>query len=231
MYRLLAHVRRQGVAYLALFVALGGTSYAAFRLPKNSVGTKQLKNGAVTAAKVKKGTLKGVDFAKGQIPDGPRGLTGATGPAGPAGSTGAAGAQGPGGTRGPKGDPGSFATQLPGGETIRGAYSVGAGTGLAIGLQAFGSISFVTDLGAEPEVVVVAEGESPPIECPGSVLRPEAEPGFLCIFEEKATNTSGVTVSSKYTFGVTITVESTGVGAFASTGTWAATAPIPSLGG
>ena len=40
------------VALIALFVALGGTSYAALTLPKNSVGTKQLKDGAVTAAKI-----------------------------------------------------------------------------------------------------------------------------------------------------------------------------------
>jgi hypothetical protein len=42
------------VACVALFVALGGTSYAAVTLAANSVGTKQLKNGAVTAAKVGK---------------------------------------------------------------------------------------------------------------------------------------------------------------------------------
>lgn len=42
-----------------MFIALGGTGYAAFKLPKNSVGTKQLKknaaklkNGAVTLARV-----------------------------------------------------------------------------------------------------------------------------------------------------------------------------------
>ena len=40
------------VSLIALFVALGGTSYAALALPKNSVGTKQIKNGAVTAAKI-----------------------------------------------------------------------------------------------------------------------------------------------------------------------------------
>ena len=39
------------VSLIALFVALGGTSYAAITaVPKNSVGTPQLKNGAVTAA-------------------------------------------------------------------------------------------------------------------------------------------------------------------------------------
>lgn len=41
------------ISLIALFVAVGGTSYAAINaLPKNSVGTKQLKNGAVTAGKL-----------------------------------------------------------------------------------------------------------------------------------------------------------------------------------
>jgi hypothetical protein len=46
-----AHLRRHAVAYLALFVALGGTSYAA-SLPRNSVGTAQLRDRAVTALKL-----------------------------------------------------------------------------------------------------------------------------------------------------------------------------------
>lgn len=41
------------MSVVALFVALGGTSYAAFRLPPGSVGTKQLANGAVTTPKIK----------------------------------------------------------------------------------------------------------------------------------------------------------------------------------
>ena len=42
------------ISLIALFVALGGTSYAAINaLPKNSVGTKQLKKNAVTGAKIK----------------------------------------------------------------------------------------------------------------------------------------------------------------------------------
>ena len=41
------------IAGLALFVALGGVAVAA-GLPKNSVGPKQLKNGAVTAKKLRK---------------------------------------------------------------------------------------------------------------------------------------------------------------------------------
>src|SRR4051794_30824494 len=38
------------VALLALFVAMGGAGYAALKLPRNSVGTAQLKANAVTGA-------------------------------------------------------------------------------------------------------------------------------------------------------------------------------------
>jgi hypothetical protein len=47
------------VACLALFVALGGASYAATALPKNSVGSKQLKKNAVTTLKIKDGAVTG----------------------------------------------------------------------------------------------------------------------------------------------------------------------------
>jgi hypothetical protein len=52
MNRLIRHARSNVIAYLALFVALGGTSYAAINLPANSVGTRQLKNGSVTPRKL-----------------------------------------------------------------------------------------------------------------------------------------------------------------------------------
>lgn len=68
---------------LALFVALGGTGYAATSLPANSVGNAQLKADAVGSGKVRDGSLKAKDFADGQLPAGARG---ATGPAGPAGT-------------------------------------------------------------------------------------------------------------------------------------------------
>ena len=41
------------ISLAALFVALGGTTYAATSLPRNSVGTEQLKKNAVTAAKIR----------------------------------------------------------------------------------------------------------------------------------------------------------------------------------
>ena len=77
-------------ATVALIVALGGTSYAAIILPANSVGSRQLKNRAVTSSKrklhanavssaaVKNGSLRATDFKAGQLPAGPAGPAGAT---------------------------------------------------------------------------------------------------------------------------------------------------------
>jgi Collagen triple helix repeat (20 copies) len=95
---------------VALFLALGGVSYAAVTLPNNSVGTSQLKKHAVTLAKVSdsaRTALKGRRGATGPAgATGAQGLTGAAGPAGPAGAVGPAGPQGQPGVQGPKGDQG-----------------------------------------------------------------------------------------------------------------------------
>ncbi|HEX2234274.1 MAG TPA: collagen-like protein, partial [Thermoleophilaceae bacterium] len=90
--RMLAHLKSNAVAYLALMIALGGTSYAAVNLPRNSVGPKQLKRNAVNSAKVKNRSLRALDFRRGQLPAGSRGEAG---PAGPPGATGATGPPGP----------------------------------------------------------------------------------------------------------------------------------------
>lgn len=82
------------MATLALFLALGGTSYAVTALPKNSVGTQQLKKNAVTGVKVKDGSLSSADFAAGTLLKGDTGATGATGATGPQGETGVAGPAG-----------------------------------------------------------------------------------------------------------------------------------------
>src|SRR4051794_5933018 len=78
-------------ATLALIVALGGTSYAAFTLPRDSVGAAQLRKGAVRSSEVKNSTLQAIDLS-GKAR---RVLRGARGPAGPAGAQGPAGAAAP----------------------------------------------------------------------------------------------------------------------------------------
>jgi len=51
---------------IAVFIALGGGAYAV-SVPRNSVGPKQLKNNAVTSAKVKNRSLVIGDFKSGQL--------------------------------------------------------------------------------------------------------------------------------------------------------------------
>lgn len=65
-------------ACLALFVALGGVSYAATQLPANSVGTAQIKKNAVTPAKLSPAARKTQPAAA----IGPKGDPGPRGPQG-----------------------------------------------------------------------------------------------------------------------------------------------------
>lgn len=90
------------IASIALFLALGGTGYAALKLPANSVGAKQIKANAVTSSKVKDHSLNAEDFKSGQLPAGAQGGAGSTGP------------QGPQGLKGDKGDPGDRGLPGPG---------------------------------------------------------------------------------------------------------------------
>jgi hypothetical protein len=115
------HLQHHFVAYLALFVALGGTSFAAANalVPRNSVGTRQV----IDRSLLRK------DFKAGQLPRGargPAGVRGAPGPAGPAGAAGPAGPAGPAGAAGAQGPPGpvslryvsSAVTPLPAGQQV-----------------------------------------------------------------------------------------------------------------
>ena len=82
-------------ATLALIIALGGTSYAAVTLGRNSVGNVQLKPSAVTSAKVKDKSLMAKDFKAGQVPAGKAGAKGADGAPGAPGAPGTPGQTGP----------------------------------------------------------------------------------------------------------------------------------------
>lgn len=84
------------IACLALFVALGGTGYAA------SGGLATGGNNGASVARAHRRVLRGP-----RGPRGPRGFRGATGPQGPAGPQGATGPQGPQGPTGPQGPAGA----------------------------------------------------------------------------------------------------------------------------
>jgi hypothetical protein len=110
-------------ATVALVIALGGTSYAAIKLPANSVTSKTVKDK----------TLLKKDFKPGQLPAGPKGADGAAGAAGapgPQGPAGPQGAQGPAGAGTGEGVSATSATvpyPSPGTAVNVGSLTLGAG--------------------------------------------------------------------------------------------------------
>jgi Collagen triple helix repeat (20 copies) len=106
----LRHLRGNLVAYVALLVALSGTSYAAATqlLPRNSVGTAQVINGSL-----QKGDLSKRAASALRGPRGPRGFRGLSGSRGLAGLQGPPGPQGPQGLRGAPGLNGTPGVQGP----------------------------------------------------------------------------------------------------------------------
>ncbi|CAB4857926.1 MAG: hypothetical protein F2799_00030 [Actinobacteria bacterium] len=93
----------------AVFLGLGGVSYAAVAIPNNSVGSAQLKDGQVMAADLNEGTRNSL---KSQI--------------GAKGQDGAAGGKGADGSQGARGATGNFIGSLPAGSKIVNGYVIGA---------------------------------------------------------------------------------------------------------
>ena len=85
--RISSHITYANVtATLALFVALGGSSYAAFKLPRNSVGSSQIRAGAVHSRQIKNRSIQVADLSR-RARTSLRGTIGPQGPQGPAGAS------------------------------------------------------------------------------------------------------------------------------------------------
>jgi hypothetical protein len=200
------------IACIALGAALGGTSVAAINaLPRNSVGTKQLKNGAVTKKKINKKTLSQ--------------LRGNRGPQGPQGAQGPPGAQGAQGIQGIQGPPGPFPDALPAGKTVVGTYDMegvaAAGNGLVTS-----EISYIYR--APGQTAIFVKSGTTNANCPGNSTNPTANPGFTCVYEFLAINASASRgINFNRVSGPGLYIFSAAAGQFGSAGTWAATAPAP----
>ena len=144
------------VGSLALFLALGGAAFAATQLPRNSVGTGQLRAEAVTAGKIARKARAQLRGNRGpQGPQGPAGKTGKTGAKGATGARGATGAQGP---KGEAGDGPAFEVfgtnkALPG-QIV--AQTLGAGSYV---LSADVSLTNTSGAGAEVSCTISGGGE------------------------------------------------------------------------
>jgi hypothetical protein len=115
--RIVAHLRSNVIGYVALFVALGGSSYAAVRLSPGSVTARaiaaravthaKLANNSVGTANVANGSLTTADLKPGTILQGLKGDVGGKGASGSAGLGGVDGLRGEAGPQGPAGHDGS----------------------------------------------------------------------------------------------------------------------------
>jgi hypothetical protein len=119
------------VATLALFVALGGSGYAALSLPRDSVGARQIRPRAVGHAELARNAVQSDSVKDGSLGvndlslDARSALRGATGPKG---QDGPAGAMGPQGSKGDPGAPGASLTRYWSEVSLFGHQELGTAT-------------------------------------------------------------------------------------------------------
>jgi hypothetical protein len=151
------------VASIALFAALGGSSYAAFsitgkQVKDNSLTAKDVRNASLTSQDVRDQSLLAQDFKQGQLPAGPQGPRGDTGAPGPKGDPGEPGAPGT------KGDPG--ATGPPGPQGEGGVPGVSGYEQITVDRQTDPNVSIFTSATATCPIGKVAVGGG------GEILNP-----------------------------------------------------------
>ena len=109
-------------ATLALIIATSGVSYAAIVIPRNSVGSAQLKPNAVTSAKIRNNSVAAADLS-----------TGVRSELNAAGARGATGAQGPSGNTGPAGAKGDRGLNVAGSRQVPNVQAIACGTDVVVG--------------------------------------------------------------------------------------------------
>jgi hypothetical protein len=204
-------LRQNTIALLALFLALGGTSFAAATLISGS----QIKPHTIAKNRL---TNKAIKQLKGN--------RGARGPAGAAGAQGAQGAQGPQGPAGP------FPSgNLPGGNTLRGNWMNLCDQNEP---TCWSDISFGFQMAA-PLVAQYVVGTAPP-NCPGPG---QAAAGHLCVYETISGNvdpTGAAIYDENFTpnvsgrWGAEIRIAAASAAYYYALGTWAATSPAGTAG-
>jgi hypothetical protein len=225
------------IAGLALVFAMTGGAYAAKKYLITS--TKQISPSVLKQLQGKVGAVgapgsAGAQGAQGPAgPAGPAGPSGAggakgeTGPAGAKGATGAAGAIGATGAKGATGATGEtgFTEKLPKGKTETGTWTVGSpSAGLVRAALSLSIPLAAAPAAADVHYLTVGGGET--TECPGTVEKPEAGPGQVCIYTLEASEVSYFSLAGfprRFASGVVLAFNvETGQGA--ASGTWAVTA-------
>jgi len=133
------------------------------------------------------------------------------------------------------------ATTLPSGRTLRGVFGLYGHGEENNGLEsASGDVSFNPPLASAPSVKVVQFGTaSSPPQCAGTAASPQAAPGWLCVYENRAQNQRpgfypSVSAPGSFNsptasrFGASLIVQGQASGTdwfYVSEGTWAVKAP------
>jgi hypothetical protein len=238
------------IALIALFVALGGTTYAATSLRPNSVGTTQLKNNAVTAPKIKNGAVTAAKINQAGLTvanathatsaDSATNATNATHAGSADSATNATSAINA--THAGSADSATNATNattattaispgtLASGKTLTGSFMVEA---QAAGAGFWGNAySFDFPLTGSVHATFLAPNATT-AWCPGTTFAPTAAPGQLCVYAAVESNISGAQAvdptdnagNQASPFGFYIQIAATGAGLAYTNGTWAVTAP------
>ena len=174
----LAHyLRSHHVALMALFLALGGTSYAATQLPSDSVGTKQIKDGQVKKSDLAANIQRSAPLTRG--------------------------------------------------ETIRGVVNVEGDSDKAGELAQGVTFPISAPRAVDSDHVDVDSLEENEGRCDGSVAKPTAPEGVVCIYVSESSGVDSIqgvgapgAAGSAYGFGVKATAEA---GHHVIAGTWAYT--------
>jgi hypothetical protein len=204
------------LATIAIFISLGGSSYAVLRITGKNVANNSLTGADITnltTRDIRDHSLLRRDFKRGQILRGHRGRTGAKG------------------NTGPQGEPGPLVDTLPSGKTEFGKYYA-LGRPAQAGQFADDVISYQFPLPSTATEHYLPPGSASTAECQGTFANPTAAPGHLCVYSEKrggietSYSGDGMGFDALDRYGFAVNVVSAGTANnFYDYGSWAVTGP------
>jgi hypothetical protein len=183
------------VASVALFAALGGSSYAALsvtgaQVRDGSLSGRDVRNASLTGQDVRDQTLLARDFKQGQLPAGPKGEQGDPGAPGPQGPKGDPGTPGELGPKGEQGDPGPGARWAEVTTNGPDATIVAQSGGFSITSEAGGQ--FTLDTGASTQGKAVLASLRPGTSGSGATVQVQKS-GASGVFVETYNSVGSVT--------------------------------------
>jgi hypothetical protein len=216
------------MATIAIFISLGGSSYAMLQItgknvPRNALTGEDITD--LTTHDIRDYSLLRRDFKRGQLRATSQGTPGPQGPKGDKGDSGQKG------DPGQQGEPGPLLDTLGSGQTLFGKYYA-LDNPAPSGQFAIDVVSYQFPLPEVPSEHYLPPGAPSTPECPGSTDDPLAAPGQLCVYSEARGGVQttysgdGINFDKKDLFGFAVNVVSSGTAnPFYDVGSWAVTAP------